>query len=346
MNEQNPNYIESHTNDQGYFQDNSDVAAALLDKWEDADPQPSEPDRKATSEEAVDETPVDENDTQAEPEDDGSEADPEVEAQEADTEEPEETEETITVTDDSMVEINVGDEEHQVSVKDLKRLWGQEKSLTVKSQKTAALQKEASDQTNRAAAQLQKLVERAEAKAKPFKEVDMLIASQTMEAKDFAQLRKEAKEASDDLDFVKAEADTFFNELSKEQQAKQQQEAQECLKVLRNDLPDWNNALYDDIRNYAVSSGMPIEAVNSYTNPDVIKLINKARLYDQSKKTAVVKKAKAPTRVLRSKKAPPNKNDERVDKRADALKNMRTHGGGQGDDLDAVAAAIMAGWDE
>ena len=45
-------------------------------------------------------------------------------------------------------------------------------------------------------------------------------------------------------------------------------------------------------------------------------------------------------------KAPPNKNDERVDKRADALKKMRTHGGGQGDDLDAVAAAIMAGWDE
>ena len=101
---------------------------------------------------------------------------------------------------------------------------------------------------------------------------------------------------------VKELEDAFYKDL-KEQNAQQQQKAaQECVKILQEDLPDWSNKLYDEIRSYAVSQGLPKEAVDQYVDPNVIKLINKARLYDDGKQVALTKKKKtaAKAKVLRT----------------------------------------------
>ena len=76
-------------------------------------------------------------------------------------------------------------------------------------------------------------------------------------------------------------------------------------------------------------------------------LINKARLYDQSKQSAKSKKAKAKltksksgkTKVLSSRKAPLSKEASAERKRQAAIKNLHGHS-----DLDDIAAALMSGW--
>ena len=82
-------------------------------------------------------------------------------------------------------------------------------------------------------------------------------------------------------------------------------------------MPEWSNQLYNDIRGYAVSIGLPQEQVDQYVDPVVIQLINKARLYDEGKKVATVKKTKAATskKVLRSNKAPDPKASRKKAKR-------------------------------
>ena len=50
--------------------------------------------------------------------------------------------------------------------------------------------------------------------------------------------------------------------------------------------------------------GLPEEQVNSYVDPTVIKVLNKARLYDQAKQVTTTKKKRVAKKVLKSKKAP------------------------------------------
>ena len=92
----------------------------------------------------------------------------------------------------------VDGETQQVSLKSLKRLHGQEASLTRKSQEVAAKRKEAEEALGKADISYRKLLERAESRMKPYAEVDMLVASRQMSSEDFAAFRKEAKAAEDD----------------------------------------------------------------------------------------------------------------------------------------------------
>ena len=170
-----------------------------------------------------------------------------------------------------------------------------------------------------------------------------------MDPDTFAQLRLDAKQAEEDVTFLKEESGQLVSQMKQQQQQFNKEAAQECVKVLQEQLPDWGNELYADIRNYAVKSGMPQEAVDQYTDPQVIMLINKARLYDLNKESAKSKKAKAKlskskdgkTKVLSSKKAPPSKVASAERKRQQAIKNLNGHS-----DLDDIAAALMTGWSD
>jgi protein subunit release factor B len=98
-------------------------------------------------------------------------------------------------------------------------------------------------------------------------------------------------------------------------------------------------------------AGLPQDQVDQYTSPEVIMLINKARLYDQSKQSAESKKAKAKvtksksgkTKVLSSRKAPPSKSQIREGKRNAAHQKLidNPRDGGSTDD---IAEALMARW--
>ena len=332
-----------------------DAAEAILETWEDADEdQPSEDSQEAT-EEATDETEVEESDetedeeTEEETEEDledleeeeDSETDDDEDEEDDSEEETNEDEEEVEIDDETLVDIVVDGETKQASIKDLKRLYGQEASLTRKSQETSSQRKLADEQLQKTDSTLQAMLSRAQERWKPYSEVDMLVASKQMNSDEFSALRAEAKQAEDDLKFLSEEADAFYDFVKKQNAEQKQAQAKECVKVLQKELPEWNNQLYNDIRMYAVSQGLPEDNVNQITDPVAIMLLNKARLHDQTKKVATVKKAKASKKVLRSKKAPPSKAEIRASKNQKAMDKLRT----DGNDLDNIAEAIMANWE-
>ena len=120
--------------------------------------------------------------------------DPDEEEEETEDTEEADEEEAEELTDETLIDILVDGETKLESIKDLKRLYGQEASLTRKSQEVAAQRKAAEDNIGKTDAILQRMVQKAEERYKPYSEVDMILASKNLDDADFAQLRKEAQE--------------------------------------------------------------------------------------------------------------------------------------------------------
>jgi len=346
------------TNSEPQNLDRDEAADAILGRWTDGEDLSNEiEDEDATSEDQ-NETEVEEDETEDADvdEDDESLEDPDEDTEEEDdddddTEEDDEGNEPKVASEDNVVDIVVNGVSKKVSVKDLKRLYGQEASLTKKSQDLASQRKVSDESLVKTQASYQKLMERAEARYKPYADLDMLVASQQMDGETFAQLRQDARQAEDDLRFLKEESGQMVSDMQAQQQQANNQAAADCVKVLEESLPDWGNELYAEIRTYAVKVGLPKEQVDQYTSPEVIMLINKARLYDQSKQTAESKKAKAKvtksksgrTKVLSAKKAPPSKSQIKAERRNSAHQKLinNPRDGGSTDD---IADALMARW--
>ena len=315
---------------------------AILARWEDPQDEASEDETEAaldieqetTDEPEFDEADYEEVDLEEETDPEEEDEEPEDESDEAEAE---------VVSDDAEVEILVDGETHRASVGQLKRLWGQEAKNTQRSQQLASQRKQAEDAMQRSDALLQAMLGRAEERFKPYSEVDMLLASKTMDAEDFAALRKEAQSASEDVRFLREEADRYYGEIQKQHQAAQKQAATEAVKVLQEAIPDWSNDTYADIRSYAVAQGLPEEQVNTIVDPAVIQILNKARLFDQGKRVATVKKkAATQKKVLRSKKSPP---DAAVRRRADIDKQREALRHNRGADLEDVASVLLSRWE-
>lgn len=329
------------------------VEDAILARWQD----PSENDQEVSDneteeaatdvneeEETQDDLPFDDEDEE-EAQDDLEEKedsdDQDIDDQD-ETEDESDDDRAVDIDDETEVEVSVNGETHSISIGRLKRLAGQEASLTQKSQDVARQRKDAEDAINRSHVVLQKLINDAEERAKPYADIDMLVASKTMDAEDFAQLRKEASDAESNLKFVREEADTFYQDLQKQQQSAQQEAARDAVKVLQEQIPEWSNTLYNDIRSYAVAQGLPQEQVDQYVDPIVIQLLNKARLFDQGKRVATVKKKAAKKKVLRSKKAPANAESRQQVRKQKAVDNLSKT---RGHDYEDIADAILQRWE-
>lgn len=355
------NNVQSNATQQRAFHDIGDAADAILERWTDGnDLSGDDEELEATDDSYVGETDEELSDTLGDDEDseevEDTEEDPDTDELDDDEDEPEtdqEDDETeVELSEDTLVEIQVDGETKQASLKDLKRLYGQEASLTRKSQEAAAKRKEAEEALAKADISYRKLLERAEARMKPYSDIDMLVASRQMSTEDFAALRREASEAEKDLKFLREEADAFYRDAQAQQQKTVQEAAKNCVKVLSEQLPDWGNELYNDIRAYAVSQGLPQEQVDQYVDPSVIMILNKARLYDQTKASAQTKKAKAQMiktkegtrKVLKTKKAPRSDADLQVQRQKKAQERLRNNTSRAGD-LEDIADALMARWE-
>ena len=158
-----------------------------------------------------------------------------------------------------------------------------------------------------------------------------------MDEKEFQALRSEAKFAHDDYKFISEEADNFSKQVQQQQKTQLQEQAKEAIKVLTADIEGWNNSLYDKTREYAVRSGMPQDVVDVIVDPVAIKMIHKARLYDEGKKVAVKKKSKVTTKVLK-KSVPQNIAKEESKRRKAQAANKKMAEAGH--DFEIVADAF------
>lgn len=325
--------------------DTDDAADALLARWSDDENLSDESD-EATVEDSGDETPDEElieEETEVEVEEDDEDLAEEDSTEDDDEEEEVEDEsEEVELSDDTSIDIVVDGETKQASIKNLKRLYGQEASLTRKSQELATQRKQAEDAIGKSDVVLRKMLEKAEERYKPYADVDMLVASKTMSDDDFALLRKEAQQAEQDLNFLREEADEFYGNLQQQSKVVLQEKAKECVQVLQEKIPDWSNKMYDDIRAYAISSGLPEENVNQIVDPNVIMTLNKARMYDEGKKVATVKRKKA-SKTVKSRKAPVSSKSAKAQKIQKAQQALAATGG---NDFDDIASVIMSRWEE
>ena len=245
---------------------------------------------------------------------------------------------TSLIADDDMItKVKVGEDELEVSVKDLKRLHGQEKSLTIKSQEVATQRKALEDKSLQYEASLQKLMEKAQERYKPYAEVDMLVAAKTMSDDDFMQLRRESQMAKEDLDFFTQEASQYATQVKNDYQKRLQEEASKSIKVLKERVPDWSQNLYNDVRSYAISQGLQAEVVDTIVEPTAIEMMIKAMKYDQGKKVATQKRVvRKQKRVLKSGTSNPTTSKKR---QSDAMDKL--HKSGSTDD---AMNAFMSKW--
>ena len=315
---------------------------AFLEKWKDAET-PSDDAEGAKDPDELEDDLESDADEEVIEDDEGSDEDPET----LETDDSDDTDEGTppaakVADDDAEVTVTVDGQEVKASVKDLKRLYGQEASLTRKSQDIAAARKAVDEEATQYTTALTTLQKRAEDKYRPYTEIDYLVAAKQLEPEELKALRSEATAAYEDYKFLTEELKSTKTKNDEAIQASYLKAAQDSIAVLNDPekgIPNWNQALYNEVRTYAVEqSGMEMESVNKITDPSLIKMMWKALRYDKAKKVSTKKIATTPKKVLKS--TVPSDQKSKKDPGAKATSRLRETG-----HRDDAAAALLARWE-
>jgi hypothetical protein len=322
-----------------------DAAEQFLSRWSDKDPEevsesPEEEDVAQEDDEPTEHEAEEEHEeaegTDEDPQEDESEETDEQD--EGDDDEKEPVKKGKTLDDEAKVKIKVDDEELEVSVKDLKRLYGQEAALTKKSQQVASQRKEVEAANQKAAAQIDRIYQKAAARWEPYSKIDMLVASKQLDAESFTALRAEAQAAWDDFRFITQEVDTFVANANEQRQQAMKAAAVDAVKTLQEKLPGWNQKVYDEVRSYGIDKGLAPEVINNMVDANALLIIHKAMQFDKAKSVVTKKVNNTPKKVLKTTKAVTS-NDAKVDKTTKAKQRLKTSGS-----TDDAADLFLARW--
>ena len=253
----------------------------------------------------------DEEDTKKKPkvepeasEDDESPSEEDSEDEGSDEESDEEETKAPTVAgDEAIVKVKVDGKELDVPVKELKRLYGQEQSLTRKSEEVANARKQVEEAGKAHMVGINKLLENAKARFEPYSKIDFLVASKELSGPELQALRTEAEKAYADIRFLETELDGTLKAQEAEYRQTLQKQAAECVKVLtdpKDGIEGWNESMYQDLRAYAVSNGIPQTEINQLVDPVAFKVLHKAMLYDKGKAVVTKKVEKSPKKIIKT----------------------------------------------
>jgi hypothetical protein len=323
-----------------------DAADQFLSRWSEEDPADTQASEAPEDEDLADEVdePVEQEEADEGSEDaDDTDADPQDEDEGGDDEADEGDDEDKpkkgkVLDDDAVVKLKVDDDELEVSVKDLKRLYGQEAALTKKSQAVAEQRKATEEANQRAAAQLDRLHQKAMARWEPYSKIDMLVASKQLDADSFAALRAEAQAAHDEVRFITQEVDQFVAHSNDQRQKQMKAAATESVEYLTKEVPGWNPKTYEDVRQYAVSKGMPEHIVNGVVDKFALEMMYKAMQFDKAKQIVTKKVNKTPAKVLKTTKAVTTASNK-VDKSSKAKQRLQRSGS-----TDDAADLFLSRW--
>jgi hypothetical protein len=325
------------------------LARFLVEEKDASKKKPSEK-GKPEAEEASDETADDETEN-------AETKDEETPSDEGDDEGSEETEETeekakkfVDLDDNTFVKIKVGDEELEVPLKDLTRVHGQEAALTRKSQEVADARKKADGEIAKSVATLDVMLKRAMERAAPFQQLDFLALTKdpNITAEDLSALRTQAQVAFDDVRFLEAELGNFMGHIQAQQKEERAKEAKACIAALStpgtDDKPNphfiqgWNQKVYDDIRSFAVETGLNSDVVNALVDPAAFKLIHMAMQFKKGSSKVQTKVVnKTPKKIVKTSSSPVNtrpSNKAKADKAMATLRKERS--------VDAAGEAFLA----
>lgn len=282
------------------LESDEDVAAVLLSKWEpDAVKKPSGTEKDEEKPETQDEP--------EEPKDKAVETDqPEDKGDEGETKD-ETPERAYVESDDAFVKVKVGDEEHEVPVKDLKRLFGQEAAFTRKGQELATARKTVEEVATLQVQVFDKLLESARAAWDPYSKLDFLSLARNPEVSEeqINAVRAEAERRWAELQFLENGLKQVNETSQKAVKDRKAEAAKHCVEALGDPLTGiegWGEPMYTEIVAYAAKEGVAKDVLNDLTDPATYKLYRKAMLYDQGKaavtKIKDTKKTNAPPKKI------------------------------------------------
>lgn len=319
--------------------------------------QPSEKDEEGEDTEE-DATKTEEETTEEEDSDESPEEDTEEDSEETEEDDSENTEEaeettdtkakkpTVIESEDALVKIKVDGQEVTASIKDLKRLYGQEASLTRKSQEAAQIKQKAEESGQKYVAGLESLLERAKEQAAPYANINFLALTKdpNVSSEELAALSDAANKAFDNVRYLESELDGVIKTANEQRQQQLMVAAKEAIKVLtdpKTGIPGWNEQLYNDIRRFAVDSGMNEQVVNEMVDPTAFKILHMAMQY-QKGKTAVTKTKKVDKTPKRIIKGTPDETikKSKTSQKTDAFKRARETG-----HVDDAAEAFLSRWE-
>lgn len=275
---------------------------------------------------------------------DGDEDEAEVEETEADEGSDEEAEgdeeevASVDADDEANVKVLVDGKELAVKVKDLKRLYGQEASLTQRSQSLAQAAKTVENSSMFIAKILDQRLQVSRAKVAKYADVDLFKANRELSPEDFDAIREAKKDADAELLALESDAATFVQNAHTHRRELLRDRAKTALVEISKSIPDWNDELYGKIRTYAISQGFDRDAVNDIVDPGAIIMMHKAMRFDAAKaKTSenVTKK------VIKTSKTIAKKSESGGDYNASKLKSVNRTARVSGD-IDDIVDAYLA----
>lgn len=304
---------------EGLEGDNDILNAFLTDPEEDDDaaPQPSDKGKKQEDQETnEDEANDDDESSEKSPEDEEDEGDESegTEDDEGDDADAEGSKKKFADDDDTYVKIKEGDKEHEVKVSDLKRLWGQEASLTRKSQEVAELKRVADEGQAKNIAAYDILLKKATERADSYRNLPwtQLMKDPNVPADQLAVLQGEAQKALEEESFLKNEITGFMQKVADEQLKVRQTSARDCIIALTNPeskhhIKGWTPAMYNDIRSFATNEmGLHADMVNGLTDPGAFKVLHMALQFSRGKSKVITKKVnKTPTKIVKNSASAP-----------------------------------------
>jgi len=295
-------HSDAHIADDNSFDTVDDGAEALLRRWtEGAQDELPDDDEEENREDRDDDETDEEEDSEEtlEDSDEDGESDDEAEDDEDDQDnDDKDNKKKKVLDDDAVTKLTVDGKEVEVKVKDLKRLYGQEAALTRKSQEVAELRRRNEEQGARYVAASEQLLTRAQQRFQPYAQIDWALAVKELDSESYKALRDEATRAYEDVQFYTQELDGFMAKANEQKHVELITEAKATLKELSDPakgIPGFSEALYDEMRSFAINQGVPTHVVDTIVSAPIIRLMHKAYLYEKGQKAStkvVDKKAK------------------------------------------------------
>jgi hypothetical protein len=318
------------------------------EEGDDAPPAKKKPSEKVAEEdEETNQPDADDEDASEETPEEETDEDAEEEGQDEAKEDEADDQSTIEIKDDHKFKITVDGAEQEVTLGSLKRLAGQEASLTRKSQEVAEVRKavEADQAKNIAAYDV--LLKRSTERANQYRELPwtQLMKDPNVPADQLAALQAEAQKALEDESFLKNEIDGFMQKVSADQMKARQVAARDCLKSIttadsKHHIKGWNEALYNDIRKFAADEvGLDAELVNNLTDPGAFKVLHMAMQFARGSKKVVTQKVnKTPTKIVKNSASAPAARSSSKTVTTKSAVNKAIKSGSQDDAINAFLA--------
>lgn len=307
-----------------------DATNAFLKGWEDA-AEPSQTPREIPEDSEETEVPEEgiEGEVTGDEEEDQSESDDDSDADPQD-------DKAKVPADDAKVFVTVDGEQLEVSVKDLKRLYGQEASLTKKSQAVAETQKQLVQTQEYVEGTLELMLAQASEAFEPYKNIDWVVASKRLNEEELLALRDEATKAYKSYETVTNKVQEYTATKQKAHQESVQkliEQTQAELSDTTKGIPNWGRETHATLSDYAKTLGFPQEAIDTFVTSPVWHLLHKAYQFDKGKQVVTEKVNKTPKQTLKSTQRPQvSQSNQRA---KEVLTRMREAGGSRESAQDA-----------